>query len=196
MQKTKRWNVVPMTGPTVIRNCPKCGNNSEYVSSNNFRVNANQNYLDVWLIYQCNKCKSTWNMEILSRVNPKSIPKDLYSKFLSNDIELAMKYAFDVGIHGKNKVDLSYRNISYVIKGEELGLDELINSERVEISCDYPLDIRMDKILSSKLGVSREKIKKMCNTGYIIGDGIKNISKEKVKNGMLLQFFNENHNIS
>lgn len=201
MQNTVIWNIVPTNQPTVLRNCPKCGIHSEYVCSGNFRVNANQSLLDVWLIYQCKKCNNTWNMEILSRVPASSIDKELYSKFLSNDADLARKYAFDIGLHTKNKSVLSYDNISYeimeeIISGDEKSNDAVSNASArnnllkqnatIQILSEYPLDIRLDRILSLQFGISREQVKKLGKSGRIIGDGAKDITKAKIKNNMLI----------
>ena len=66
-----------------------------FISTRRFRVNANKNKLDVWLIYQCKKCKHTLNIPIYERVSPQKIPKKLYEGFLANDEELALRYAAD-----------------------------------------------------------------------------------------------------
>ncbi|MHB8130890.1 MAG: DUF1062 domain-containing protein [Mobilitalea sp.] len=188
MQNTYIWKVVPSNQPKVIRSCPKCGNHSEYESSGNFRVNANQNHIDVWLIYQCNKCKSTWNMEILSRINSGTIEKDLYIKFLRNDNELANLYAFDLATHRRNKSNLNYDHIAYDIIGDKILGSQQKEIVRIELLCDYPLDIRLDKILSKQFGISRELIKRMGIAGNIMGEGIKDIGKAKLKNGMKISF--------
>jgi len=186
MLKNIVWTIVPQSLPTVLRNCPKCGNSSEFENSGNFRVNANQNNIDVWLIYQCRKCKTTWNMDILSRVHSSTISKERYIKFMKNDSELAARYAFDAVIHSKNKSVLNYENISYQIFGEDIVPKEISDSIYIELKCDYPIEIRVDKIISKKLGVSRELIKELCKQGKIIGEGIKDIGKAKVKNGMVI----------
>ena len=56
------WTIIPDTTPQVRRNCPKCGEKAHFINSEKFRVNANGSHIDIWLIYQCNQCKSTWNM--------------------------------------------------------------------------------------------------------------------------------------
>lgn len=58
------WELVPKNIPAVRRKCPKCGEKTNYISTGKFRVNANKNNIDVWLIYQCEKCKTSWNMDI------------------------------------------------------------------------------------------------------------------------------------
>ena len=43
-----------------------------------FRVNANGNILDIWLIYQCVECKHTLNLAIYERKKASSITKEEY----------------------------------------------------------------------------------------------------------------------
>ena len=86
----------------IIHRCGRCGKKAVFVSTRRFRVNANKNKLDVWLIYQCKKCKHTLNIPIYERVSPQKIPKELYEGFLANDEELALRYAADPALF-KNK---------------------------------------------------------------------------------------------
>jgi hypothetical protein len=184
MQNTYFWKVKPSAQPTVIKNCSKCGTRSEFESSGNFRINANQNHLDVWLIYQCKKCNTTWNMEILSRVHPGDIKEDLYLKFQRNDPELARRYSFDSVTHSRNRSVMNFEGISYEVEGEGISLQELKEDVTIEISCEYPLDIRLDKILSGQLGISREMFKKMVRTGHIFSEDLKDIAKAKIRDGI------------
>lgn len=183
--KNIKWEIVPLTIPIVKRNCPKCGNNASFKNSQKFRVNANKKNLDIWLIYQCEKCKSTWNMAIYERINPMDIDATQYELFLNNDLELAKKYGFDRAIHNKNKVKLECENIDYEILGEDIKIFESDFNEKnkiiIEITCKYPLGLRVDKVLSKKLGVSREKVKKLYNDSIICGMDQKDLLKEKIK---------------
>ena len=185
--ETQVWGIITENLPTVFHNCPKCGKQCEFVSSSNFRVNANHKAIDVWLIYQCENCNTTWNMEILSRVNPRTIDEEIYKMFASNDKGLAEKYAFDVAVHRKNRIDTNYKNLIYRIEGEEICYSTQKETIQIEIQCQYPIDVRIDKILSEKLGLSREDIKKMCKSGLIKSDGLENFWKGKVRDGLLFQ---------
>ena len=178
------WEILPLSSPAVLKNCPKCGNRSVYQCSGNFRVNANQNHIDVWLIYLCEKCKSTWNMEILSRRDKKSINRDLYEKFLGNDPELARQYAFDISTHNQNKSTPDYGNLPYDLSGDSFSLLTLKEAVELEILCKYPVDVRLDMVLSRKLQVSREYIKRMTKQNKIWVEGFQASGKEKVKNGL------------
>lgn len=58
------WRVSPAAYPKIIRCCKRCAHMS-FLNSGQFRVNANGHCLDVWLIYKCESCEATWNMEIM-----------------------------------------------------------------------------------------------------------------------------------
>lgn len=184
--KNIKWEIVPLTIPMVKRNCPKCGNNAYFKNSEKFRVNANKKNLDIWLIYQCEKCKSTWNMTIYERISPIDIDSMQYKLFLNNDLELAKKYGFDIAIHNKNKVKLEFENVGYEIHGEDINILQCDFNEKnkivIDITCKYSLGLRVDKVLSKKLGVSREKVKKLYKNSIICGVGEKDLLKEKINN--------------
>ena len=82
----------------IIHKCARCGKKMTFISTRRFRVNANKNKLDVWLIYQCKKCKHTLNVPIYERVSPQKIPRELYEGFLANDEELAIQYGSDAAL--------------------------------------------------------------------------------------------------
>ncbi len=48
----------------VYHRCGGCGKKQEFINSGKFRVNANGNRVDIWLIYRCKKCKHTWNLAV------------------------------------------------------------------------------------------------------------------------------------
>ncbi len=87
----------------VIHNCGGCGRKQIFVNTNSFRVNANGNKLDVWLIYQCKNCKHTLNIPIFERIKSSKIDMSLYNKFLDNDIQLAKKYGSDYAFFKSGK---------------------------------------------------------------------------------------------
>ena len=90
----------------VFHHCGGCGKKQEFINSGKFRVNANGNSVDVWLIYRCKKCKHTWNLTIYERIRPKKIPTDLYELFLNNDEETAYQYGNNVEFLKKNNAEL------------------------------------------------------------------------------------------
>ncbi|WIV13518.1 DUF1062 domain-containing protein [Proteiniborus sp. MB09-C3] len=184
---TIEWEIVPETIPEVKRNCPKCGEKKNYISSEKFRVNANGPLIDIWLIYQCKKCKSTWNMAIHERTNIKEISKDKYEKFLSNDKELAMEYGFDMNIHNKNRTEIIWDSVKYHIISKELNrAGKMENEQQYIIRCKYQLPIRVDRLLCEKLCISRSKVKDLYEKGAIYSQENSNILKLKIFDGMLI----------
>ncbi|MCC8027621.1 MAG: DUF1062 domain-containing protein [Clostridium sp.] len=89
------WDIQYCDLPAVLRRCKKCGKKSEYGCSGEFRVNAQQQALDIWLIYKCVHCNTTWNSTIFSRISPQKLGADLLEGFSCNDKNLAMQYATD-----------------------------------------------------------------------------------------------------
>lgn len=194
--KKYQWELVPENLPIVKRNCPKCSEKAQYINSEKFRVNANKNNIDIWLIYQCEKCKSIWNMTIYERIKPYEINKYEYEKFLSNDKELAREYAFNLSIYNKNKAEVILENANYKLIQKKLEAYYINENELViEIVCKYPIDLRVDKLLSDKLGLSRSKIKNMHKKGVIFIKDDKNSLNMKVRDGMEIHILKVVENI-
>lgn len=89
----------------VYHRCGGCGKKQEFVNSGKFRVNANGNCIDVWLIYRCKKCKHSWNLTIFERIKPSRIDSEDYELFLSNDEDLASRYGNDICFLKKNNAE-------------------------------------------------------------------------------------------
>lgn len=173
----ERWVIKPKTTPIIIRNCSKCGPSSKFICSGNFRINANGKNMDVWLIYKCSKCDTTWNMEILSRVKPQQIDPLLYQSFAKNDFEAAMQYAFNQNVMNRNKAVVSYEEVSYIVEKSNLNDPNYA----LEIVSQYDFGLRLDKLLGEELGLSRTKIKELFEMSRIISDEMKLTAKSKIK---------------
>lgn len=98
---------------SIIRRCPKCGKKTEFRNSGKFRVNANGRLIDVWLIYRCGQCETSWNMTIWERTEAGRLEKEEYEGFLQNDPELAEKYGNDRDLFARNKVEAAASKAEY-----------------------------------------------------------------------------------
>ena len=105
------YMIQPRDSYVVLRKCPKCGCKMRFINTNNFRVNANGNLIDIWLIYQCEKCKHSYNLTIYERVKPSTIERKDYEDFLSNNITLALKYGKDKSMFDKNRAEIDVNQI-------------------------------------------------------------------------------------
>ncbi len=90
----------------VYHRCGGCGKKQEFLNSGKFRVNANGNRVDVWLIYRCRKCKHSWNLTIYERRKPSKISQEEYELFMENDSELANQYGNDIEFLKRNNAEL------------------------------------------------------------------------------------------
>ena len=160
--KKIEYRIVPSESFSVIRNCSGCGVKARYKNTKRFRVNANGNKLDVWLIYQCEKCKHTLNLTIYERQKPTAVPEDEYKRFLSNDEKLAEEYGRNFPFFRKNKAEVDSENLAYqYIKLQEIE-DNIHAEEHVQIIIHNPygLKIRPEKQIAEVLELSRSSVKK------------------------------------
>lgn len=159
----EKWIITPQNMPTVLRSCSKCGTKTRFTCSGNFRINANGNALDVWLIYKCEYCDATWNMTILTRMRPKQIEDCLYQSFLRNDMELAKKYAFNKAVLAANQARADYSTVSYVTE-KRMYSD---GTHRLEIVCAEDFSLRLDKLISVEIGISRIQSKLLLERNHL-----------------------------
>lgn len=161
------YEIVLSDSLPVIRGCSKCGVKTRFRNTKKFRVNANGNKLDVWLIYQCENCKHTLNLAIYERQKVTSLAKDEYMRFLSNDEELAERYGKNMQFFRKNKADIDFEGLNYdFVKLHEENSD---CGEQILLTIHnpYQLKIHPEKQIAEVLGLSRSQVKKLVEQGEI-----------------------------
>ncbi len=153
----------------VLRGCPQCGRKTNFRNTKKFRVNANGNKLDVWLIYHCEKCKHTLNLSIYERQKVSSIPEKEYKNFLNNNERLAEIYGKNIQLFRKNKADIDIEKVDYnFVKLNEIRESGEAKEQIVlAIHNPYNIKIRPDKQIAEVLGFSRSKVKKLVEQGEI-----------------------------
>ena len=187
-----KYEILPQKSYEIIRNCPKCGCKTNYVNTNNFRINANGNSLDVWLIYQCRKCKHTYNLSIYERVKPTAIDTDEYKKFLNNDLELSFKYGIKKELFSMNKAVIDEEKITYELLFKQIEKNDDSNLEKtLIISNPYELKIRADKVLADILKISRSEIKRMIKNKVIYSDSCDKLGKGHVGRLLNIRIMNK-----
>ncbi|MDE6926668.1 MAG: DUF1062 domain-containing protein [Acetatifactor sp.] len=174
--KKIEYEIVPRESFRVIRNCSGCGRKAHFTNTKKFRVNANGNKLDVWLIYQCEKCRHTLNLAIYERQRPASLPKEDYRRFLSNDEQFAEAYGRNIRLFQKNKaeVDFDGADYDYVVQaGSDASFSETSgsgSSDRIMLTIHNPygLKIRPEKQVAEILELSRSQVEKRMREGNIV----------------------------
>lgn len=156
------WDIQYISPPPAIKYCKKCGKKTEYIYSKLFRINAQRKHLDIWLIYKCSDCDSTWNMTIYSRINPKSIAPEILDGFHSNNEELAKRYAMDTELIRKNGAEVGPPK--YEILGANINFN--IPTE-LHIKSSYPSRLKISSLLREKMNLSQNAFEQMITSGSI-----------------------------
>lgn len=170
--KKIEYEIILKDSLSVIRSCPKCNRKTLFINTKKFRVNANGNKLDIWLIYQCSECNHSLNLAIYERRKVSSIPKEEYQGFLDNDKQLAEMYGKNMQLFQKNKVTVDFELLNY----DFIKINEIVESDIFEgkvlltIHNPYMLKIRPEKQISEILGLSRNQIKDLIIQGKIYLD--------------------------
>ncbi|MFU1855517.1 DUF1062 domain-containing protein [Sphingobacterium sp. NGMCC 1.201703] len=161
MQKEYTWAVSPNNTPLLKKSCSHC-DSKQFYCSEKFRINAQKKNVDVWLIYRCVKCDSTYNLTIFSRTRPTAIDSILFNKFQNNDTELAWKYAFSEETRRKNKVEADLATVNYALQYNQISSDELLSSnDRIlRFKVDYPFDfqLRISSLIRTCLNLSSRQL--------------------------------------
>lgn len=190
------WTIQPKESFKVIRSCSKCGCKTKYINTRNFRVNANGNCLDIWLIYQCEKCKTTLNLGIFERVNPHKVPIDQYKKFLANDEELAFNYGTNKELFQNNKAEIDKDEIDYeVVEDSDPNELKKCSNMTVVIKNPYSLKIRLEKIISKQFEMSRMQAKRLVESGMISNEQGRDLKKIFICDGLEFMIRNLNDTV-
>lgn len=179
------WDIQCISPPRVLQYCKKCGKRTEHISSEQFRVNAQRKYLDIWLIYKCTKCDATWNATIYSRINPRSISGELLECFHNNDEMLSMEYAMNTGLLQQQGVEV--QSPGYKILGEDFEVNEAVE---LQIRSKYHLSVKVSGILRDKLQLSNNELIRLIDDGRISNISNQDLRKVRLNKGITLLFNN------
>jgi hypothetical protein len=156
-----QWTIEPKTTPRPWLTCNRCHAIKPFASSGKFRLNANGKQLDAWLIYRCADCESTWNRPIFERRHVKDIDPAALPSLQSNDMEWVRSIAFDAqSLRRKSTrveefVDVDVRK-EILIEGSEPW-----SALEIVLSVPTPTSLRLDRLLSTELDVSRRYISRL-----------------------------------
>nr|WP_294590649.1 DUF1062 domain-containing protein [uncultured Bacteroides sp.] len=180
------WKIEVKNTPTLKRKCNHCSCNRFYCSDK-FRVNAQKRNIDVWLIYRCVECDSTYNLTLFSRTKPELIRKDLLHKFFENDEDTACEYAFSAETGRKNNVEIDWSSVEYEIEHNNISINSILdaNAEIVAFKIQMPFEfgLKLSTVVRSCLGLSANLFEQMINAEVIFTPENYPLKKHKAKNG-------------
>lgn len=175
------WNIRPLSPPPILRHCSRCGP-SRFRSSGLFRINAQQKSLDVWLIWRCEDCGRTWNMDILTRVRPGEIDPHLYLQYQQNDAALAMRCAFDPALHKNNGTTPLLTEVPFEVEGDPVLLSPG-GDVQLMLRCEIPLPVKLTRVLAQKMELSIGELQRWEQRGQITLLDRTSLSRAKLRDG-------------
>jgi hypothetical protein len=158
------WQVAPLRPPLVRRHCSRCAGVRPFACSMKFRTNAQKKRIDVWLIYRCSTCDEVWNLPILERVKTGDIAPDAFDAIARNDPALALRHAFDHARLARHGVTLEPPEVS-IRKSWNEGCADTAGAIAITLALALPCGLRMDRLLSAELGVSRAQLGRLLDVG-------------------------------
>lgn len=181
------WEVQYLSVLPIFRYCKKCREKREFVCSGQFRINAQRKSLDIWLIYKCLCCETTWNATIYSRISPQSLRPEVLEAFHKNDEILAEQFAMDFDLLQRNGAEIGYP--LYKIIGENFSLNETVT---LELRSKYYSTLKVSSIVREKLHLSQKDYSKLIDSGRIKSIPELDLHKCKLRNGIMLVFQADN----
>jgi hypothetical protein len=148
------------------------------VSCDRFRVNAQQRRLDVWLLYCCAACASTWKRSILRRVPRDAISTEQLERFLRDDPATAREAAF-APAPGLERVPAA------VVAVERPLLDG--RPVVLRLTVPWPCGVRLDRVLAAELGCPRTAPVRLVGAGDLrIDPGSERALRRPPRDGTLV----------
>lgn len=176
-----QWTIIPASAPEPRLNCNRCRGTTRFRTSGKIRVNANGKRVDAWLIYKCTSCDNTWNRPVLERRHVSTIDPHLLASLQTNDPDLSRRLAFDAHSLARR---LKVEHINDVTVRKEIVSESARPADRLEIVCVVPetTGLRVDRLLSTELHLSRSRIQNMQNAGQLAAcpDGL----RRPLRNGL------------
>jgi hypothetical protein len=160
------WQVAPLRPPLVRRHCSRCSIEMPFACSMKFRTNAQKKRIDVWLIYRCSTCDEVWNLPILERVTTGDIAPEAFDAIARNDPALAQRHAFDHARLARHGVALEPPEVS-IRKSRDDGCVDRAGAIAITLALALPCGMRMDRLLSAELGVSRAQLGRLLDSGAL-----------------------------
>ena len=159
-----QWTIIPGSAPEPWLNCNRCRGTTRFRTSGKIRVNANGKRVDAWLIYKCTSCDNTWNRPILERRHVSTIDPHLLASLQANDPELSRRLAFETL---PRKLKVEHFDDAPCARKSCPGAHAPLG--RLEIVCVVAetTGLRVDRLLSTELRLSRSRIQSMQNAGHL-----------------------------
>lgn len=179
-----RWTVTPTIAPQPWIACNGCGGPRPFRCSDKIRLNANGRRLDAWLIYKCTGCDRSWNRPIFERRSVRDVDARILQALQSNDPDFIRGEAFDIEAlrRATRRIDeFAQFSIRKKLLRELPGWRLL----EIEFATALPLNVRLDRLLASEMGMTRSKLAALHEAGLIKANSTAaGFLRRRIRNGL------------
>ncbi|MFJ9537581.1 DUF1062 domain-containing protein [Streptomyces sp. NPDC101225] len=161
-----RWAVRQSALPTVVKPCLDCGG-TRHRPSGKFRVNANGKRLDVWLLLNCVLCDRTSKVPVHERTHVSSLEPARLTAYESNDPTAVGQWAMSAALAAKNAYRLDWTGTWHLLTDAPLHEPDAPAPLMVTVGFELPAPVRVERLLTLGLGVSRTEVRRMLAAGRI-----------------------------
>ena len=157
------WVVRRTRLPLLSLRCADCRSESATAGEGRFRVNANGNLLDVWLLVRCVSCDRTSKLTVHERAPVRSFGPAGLDGYHANDPELVASRLLDPLLARRNRVTLDWTG------AWRLDIPPAWRAGAwpvtVEVVFADPVPVRPERLIAQGLGLSRNEVLRRVKCG-------------------------------
>jgi hypothetical protein len=152
------WVVRRTRLPLLSLWCVGCRSESATAGEGRFRVNANRNLLDVWLLVRCVSCDRTSKLTVHERASARSFNPVELDGYHANDPELVASRLLDPLLARRNHFSLDWTG-AWRLDTPSALLDEAWPVQ-VEVGFEAPVPVRPERLIARGLDLSRNEVRR------------------------------------
>ena len=160
------WVVKELGLPAIVRACVSC-RSTRHHPTGKVRVNASGKLLDVWLLIGCDVCGRTSKVPVHERVHVQALDHDRLVMFQDNDPAIVRRLAMDATLAAKAGYRLDWSGTWELETDMPFGAPEDAPAFVVLVRFEFPVPVRVEKLLTAGLGLSRSTLRGMVDSGRV-----------------------------
>ncbi|MBB5960413.1 hypothetical protein FHS29_007037 [Saccharothrix tamanrassetensis] len=162
------WVVRELGLPAIVKACVSC-RSTRHRPTGKFRVNASGKLLDVWMLICCELCGRTSKTPVHERIRVQALEHDRLLMFENNDPAMVRRLVMDPALARKAAYRLDWSGtweLETDMPFYDLECGDPAPLE-VVIRFELPAPIRVEKLLTAGLGLSRPAVRGMVDNGRV-----------------------------